>query len=203
MRKILLGIGIGLVIVFGLRYCEFRKDEKEAVMVSTNLIEQQLQNVGKLIVIEGTYGQVYSFEDSKKYFDRIASTKRALLIANAEATVAYDLKQIKTEIDEKNKTLTISFIPEPELSINPNIQYYDIDDGIFNKFEAADHNEIRKRVEDSLRKAIEASELMSNAQNRLISELQKIYILTSSMGWTLRYQEQEITSQRDLETIKL
>lgn len=203
MRKVVSGIVIGVIIVFLVRYCEFRKDEKEALVNSTNLIEKQIRNSGKLVVTEGTYGQVFSYEDSKLYFDRWGSTKRALLVTNAKASVAYDLRQLKTEIDEENKTLIITAIPEPELSINPNIQYYDIENGIFNKFEAEDHNRIRQRIEDSLHTVIGDSELMSNAQNRLISELQKIYILTNSMGWTLRYQEQEISEENDLETIKL
>ena len=64
-------------------------------------------------------------------------------------------------------------------------------------------DKIKKQVESSLRKKIEASELVTNAENRLISELQKIYILTSSMGWTLQYQSEPIEDEADLEKIKL
>ncbi len=203
MRKIVTGIVIGLFIVFGFRYCEFKKDEKESLVVSTNLIEKQLQNVGKLIVTEGTYGQVHTFEDTERYMRGVNSTKKALVISNAKATVAYDLKQIVTEIDKDNKTVTITQIPEPILSIDPNIEYFDIENGIINRFDAEDHNEILRQIEDSLRTTIGNSDLMANAQNRLISELQKLYILTNSMGWTLRYQEQEIKEEQDLQTIKL
>ncbi|WP_425414343.1 hypothetical protein [Psychroserpens burtonensis] len=38
-------------------------------------------------------------------------------------------------------------------------------------------------------KKIEVSDLKSNAQNRLISELSKFYILTNTMGWTLEYSQ--------------
>ena len=41
-------------------------------------------------------------------------------------------------------------------------------------------------------KKIEASDLKSNAQNRLISELSKFLILTNSLGWTLVYNETPI-----------
>jgi len=204
MRNIFFGIVIGLIIVFGLRYCEHKKDEKETLQVNTNLIEKQLQNVGKLVVTEGNYAQVFSYEDSKKYYiDLLSSTKKALVIVNAEASVSYDLSKITTEIDETNRTLTITNVPEPELSINPNIEYYDIDNGYFNQFEASDYNIIKKRVNDSLHRTIVASQLMTNAENRLISELQKIYVLTSSMGWTLHYQERKIADEKDLEYIKL
>ena len=204
MRNILFGIVIALVIVFGLRYCEHNKDEREQLEASTALIQKQLENVGKLIVTEGSYAQVFSYSDSKKfYIDIFSAKKKALIVVNAKASIAYDLHQIKTEIDEANKTVTITHIPEPELSINPNIEYYDMQQDYLNQFEAEDHNKIKKRSESSLRKKIEASELATNAQNRLISELQKIYILTNSMGWTLHYQQQPIETERDFEKIKL
>ena len=48
---------------------------------------------------------------------------------------------------------------------------------------------------------IEASDLKKNAKGRLITELQKIYILTNSMGWTLNYNEQVIESVDGLERL--
>jgi hypothetical protein len=44
---------------------------------------------------------------------------------------------------------------------------------------------------------------MTNAQNRLISELQKIYILTNSMGWILQYNDKVISEEMDLQRIAL
>ena len=58
----------------------------------------------------------------------------------------------------------------------------------FNPFDEQDYNKIKKNVNASLMKKVEASPLISNAQNRLISELQKFYVLTNSMGWRLEYQ---------------
>ncbi len=204
MRNILFGIVIALVIVFGLRYCEHNKDEREQLEASTALIQKQLLNVGKLVVTEGSYAQVFSYNDSRKfYIDIFSARKKALIVVNAKASISYDLHQIKTEIDEANKTVTITNIPEPELSINPNIEYYDMQQDYLNQFEAEDYNKIKKRIELSLRKKIEASELVTNAENRLISELQKIYILTNSMGWTLQYQQQRIEAEEDFRKIKL
>ncbi len=202
MRKILLGIAIALVLVFGLRYCEHRSDEREQLTANTALIEKQLKNVGKLIVTEGSYAQVFSYEDSKKfYFDVFSATKKALVVVNAEATISYDLSKITSEILEESKTVRIISIPEPELKINPNIEYYDVTQEYFNQFEAKDYNIIKKRVEASLKKKIEASDLRHNAENRLISELQKIYVLTSSMGWTLEYNSTIIEEVESLDIL--
>jgi len=201
MRNILFGIVIALVIVFGLRYCEYNKDEREELTQSTALIEKQLKNVGKLVVTEGNYAQVFSYEDSKKfYFDVLSARKKALVVVNATATIAYDLSKIETEVDASTKTVILKSIPKPELSINPNIEYYDVTQDYLNQFEAKDYNTIKKRVENMLREKIQASDLTSNAQNRLISELQKIYIVTQSMGWTLQYNERPIEDAADLQT---
>lgn len=204
MRNVLLGIVLCLIIVFGLRYCEHQKDNKEELQANTELIQKQLQNVGKLVVTEGSYAQVFSYEDSKKfYLDLFSSDKKALVVVNATASIAYDLSKVKTKLDEETKTITITSIPEPELSINPNIEYYDITQDYLNQFDASDYNKIKKRVEVSLREKIEASSLKTNARNRLISELQKIYILTSSMGWTLKFEDQVISEEKDLQKLKL
>jgi hypothetical protein len=204
MRKIVFGIVIALVLVFGLRYCEYKKDERELLEFNTSIIQEQLKNVGKLVVTEGNYTEVFSYADSKKfYFDMFSSDKKALVIVNAKASISYDLSEVKTKVDAENKTVVITNIPEPELSINPNIKYYDIEQDYLNQFKASDYNKIKKRIESSLRKKIEASELRLNAQNRLISELQKIYILTSSMGWQLEYNDKLISEQDDLNKIKL
>ena len=203
MRNIVFGIVIAMVLVFGLRYCEHQKDEREQLEFNTAIIQKQLKNVGKLVVTEGNYAEVYSYADSKKfYFDMFSSEKKALVIVNAKASISYDLSEVETKIDAKNKTLMITKIPEPDLSINPNIEYYDIEQDYLNQFSASDYNKIKERVESSLREKIEASELRLNAQNRLISELQKIYVLTNSMGWKLAYNDKPIIKEEDLNAIK-
>lgn len=204
MRKILFGAVLTLAIVFGLRFCEHTKDEREQLEANTALIQKQLKNVGKLIVIEGNYAQVLTYEDSKKYYvDILTAKKKALVVVNATAVISYDLSQVVTEIDEDSKTLRITSIPAPELKINPNIEYYDVQQDYLNQFGAEDYNKIKKRVEASLKKKIQASELYTNAENRLISELSKIYILTNSLGWTLEYQNTIVAQPEDFQKLKL
>ncbi|MCB0465208.1 MAG: DUF4230 domain-containing protein [Aequorivita sp.] len=204
MRNIFLGIVIAFVIVFGLRYCEDKKDKRETLEANTALIQKELENVGKLIVTEGSYAQVFTYKDSKDlFYGMLDARKKALIVVNAKASIAYDLSKINTTVDEVTKTVTITNIPEAELSINPNIEYYDVTQDYLNQFTAEDYNKIKQRVEKSLRKKIEASELRKNAENRLISELQKIYILTNSMGWKLQYNGKPIQEEPDLQKLKL
>lgn len=193
-----------LVIFFAWKYFESKEAQRDQLIESTSLIEKQIKNVGKLVVTEGNFSQVYSYNDSKRfYLDVLSARKKALIIVNAEVTVAYDLSQLKTEIDSDSKTVRIVYIPKEEISINPNIQYYDVTQDYLNQFEAKDYNRIQERIKKSLMTKIENSSIKSNAQNRLISELQKIYILTSSMGWSLEYNGNIIQSPEAMDRMKL
>lgn len=52
------------------------------------------------------------------------------------------------------------------------------------------------------RKKIESSGLKDNAQERLMSELVNIYVLTKSMGWTLMYNEVIIENPEQMKNLK-
>lgn len=204
MRKIIPIILFVLVIFFAWKYFQVRDNERDQLVESTDLIQKQIKNVGKLVVTEGNFAQVYSYNDSRRfYLDIFSARKKALIIVNADVTVAYDLSKLQTEVNPETKTVTITYIPEEEISINPNIQYYDVTQDYLNQFEAKDYNKIQERIKKSLMEKIEKSTIKTNAKNRLVSELQKIYILTNSMGWTLEYNGNTISNNEALENIKL
>lgn len=204
MRKILFGVIITLVVLFTFKYCGDKKEERLELKESSVLIQEQISNVGKLVVTEGHFSEVFTYKNSKDIFgDLLSAEKKALVVVNAEVTITYDLSKIKFDIDEVSKTLTITNIPEEELKVYPDLEYYDVQDDYLNPFEAKDYNEINKTVKDVLKKKIEASDLKSNAKNRLISELSKFYILTNSLGWTLKYNENSIQSIEELKGLKL
>ena len=204
MRKILFGVIITLIILFSFKYCGEKRENKIILQENSALIQEQIKNVGKLIVTEGHFSEVFTYKNSKDIFgDLLSVEKKALVVVNAEVTIAYDLSKIEFEVNETNKTLTILKIPEEELKINPDLEYYDVQADYLNPFEAKDYNDIKNTVKATLLKKIEASDLKANAKNRLISELSKFYILTNSLGWTLKYNENPMQSIEDLKGLKL
>jgi len=193
MKRVFAGVLITLAGVFVFRSCNADKEEKSILEENSMLIQQQIDNVSKLVVTEGYFAEVYNYRDSKQLFGYlIEADKKALVVVNAEVTVAYDLSKIEFDVVTEAKTLHIKSIPEPEIKINPDFEYYDVTADFLNQFDATDYNKIKKNVNASLMKKVEASSLKSNAQNRLISELQKFYILTNSMGWTLTYNNEVV-----------
>lgn len=200
MNKFLLGVVTTAIAVIAIFFFVRHNEEKEELQYNTALIQQQIQQVGKLIVTEGNFSQVTSYKNTKRnYLNIFSANKKALVVVNAKVTVAYDLRQITTSIDENTKTLTITSIPEAEVNIYPDIEYYDVTQEYFNQFKAEDHNKIKETVTKMIEEKIDASEIKEDAKSRLISELQKFYILTNSMGWTLKYNDQTIESLNGLE----
>ncbi|EGV44690.2 DUF4230 domain-containing protein [Bizionia argentinensis JUB59] len=204
MRKILLGVILTLIVLFTLKYCDDKKEEKAVLKESSALIQEQIKNVGKLVVTEGHFSQVLNYDNSKEIFGKYFSfKKKALVIVNADVFISYDLSLIEYKIDEATKTLTIISIPKEEIRISPDLEYYDIEADFLNPFKATDHNNIRDLVKKSLIKKLDKSDMKANAQNRLISELAKFFILTNSLGWTLEYNNMPIENQDGLNMLKL
>ena len=200
MKRILIGAGVIIAVVLLFKFCDFKKDESN-IEYNTNLIQQQILNVGKLVVTEGHFSEVLTYKDQDKYLmDMISFEKKALIIVNADVTVSYDLHEVKYDIDEKNKTITITNIPEEEIKISPDIKFYDIQQSRMNPFSGDDYNKVNKTVRANLEKKIAKSTLKSNAKNRLVSELSKMLILTNSMGWTLKFEGNVIEKEADLNT---
>lgn len=200
MKKVVAGMLITLSGVLIFRSCAADKKQESILQENTMLIQQQISNVSKLIVTEGHFAEVYNYKDSQELFGPlITADKKALVVVNAEVAIAYDLSQIDFVVDELNRTLHVKSIPEPEIKISPDFEYYDVTADYLNPFGASDYNKIKKNINASLLKKIEASNLKGNAQNRLLSELQKFYVLTNSLNWTLVYKDQPIDNFEKLQ----
>ncbi len=155
MRKILFGVIITLIVLFTFKYCGDKKEEQIILKENSALIQEQLKNVSKLVVTEGHFSEVFSYENSKLIFgDLFEAEKKALVVVNADVAVSYDLSKLQYNVDETTKTLQILSIPEEEIKISPDFEYYDIQADYLNPFEAKDYNDIKKTVRQQLMKKI-------------------------------------------------
>ncbi|MBD3723954.1 MAG: DUF4230 domain-containing protein [Flavobacteriaceae bacterium] len=196
--KLVYIIIIGVLIYLGYQY--FTKNKQENIEFNSSLIEKEIKNVSKLIVTEGHYAEVLTYKDQQKYLlDLISFEKKALIVANADVFITYDMRQLEYKIDEVNKTITITNLPEPELKINQDLNFYDVNQSRFNPFGADDYNKIQKKVKEVIKAKVEKSTLKSNAKNRFLTELSKILVLTNTMGWKLQYNGNTITSEQEMQ----
>ncbi|MDO1499661.1 DUF4230 domain-containing protein [Winogradskyella maritima] len=203
MKRTILGFVVGVLIMLTFKYCG-GNDDDAIVLNSSGLIQEQLKNISKLVVTEGQYSEVFNYKNSKEIFgDFLRADKKALVIVNSKATISYDLNQVEYEVDEATKTVRLTKLPKPEINVAPDFEYYDIQADFLNPFEAEDYNAIKNTVKASLLKKVENSSLVSNAENRLISELGKFLIVTRSLGWTLTYKKETISTSQDLERLLL
>lgn len=195
VRKWIVIVLISLVLFFGYQYFTSNKNSS-SIEYDTLLIQQEIKNVGKLVVTEGHFAEVMTYKDKREtYIPGLSFDKKAIVIINADVTVGFDLSLVQYDIDEEKKTVTILSIPKEEIKISPDIKYYDIESSSFNEFSPSDYNKISKIAKINLTKKIEKSSLKSNAKNRLMSELSKMLIVTNTLGWTLIYNGETINDK--------
>ena len=156
------------------------KHQKEEIEVFVNGI----QNLSKLVVSEGNFSEMYSFSDTKKYFyDYLSFEKKAILSVNAKVEVGYDLSKLDIQIDSIGKQIIINKIPKEEITISPDIKYFDLQQSKFNSFSKEELNKLNEKAVEKIKTTITVSELQKNAENRLFEELSKIYQLSKIYNW--------------------
>ncbi|WP_028871543.1 hypothetical protein [Psychroserpens burtonensis] len=68
MRKTLFGVIITLVVLFAFKYCGDKKEDRMSLLENTALIQEQIKNVGKLVVTEGHFSEVFTYKNCKSSF---------------------------------------------------------------------------------------------------------------------------------------
>ena len=157
-----------------------------SIEIEARTIQKSVENISKLMVVEGHFSEVYSYHETTKiFFSLIPQEKKALLVLNAKAQVGYDLKKIVWEVDKDTKSVIIKSIPKEEVTIIPELRFYDIQTSTFTSFKSEDMNKIQKDAIDRIQEQIEKSDLKSQARHRLVESLQSITSVSSAMGWKM------------------
>lgn len=190
----LICVALGSLLTF---FIMRKVDKNNEVVPDTELIQQQMKNVSKLVVNEAKISQIYNYKDEKSFMNLMSFDKKALVVVNADVQIMYDLSKLEYTIDETNKIVKITFIPKEEIKINPDIKIYDVEESRFNAFKGNDYNTIQESVKKQFHEKIMKSNIQANAKNRLVSELSKFLVVTQSLGWTLKYQEETIVNTAD------
>jgi hypothetical protein len=169
----------------GMKTSLWQKYEAESSTVLLNKIER----VVKLIAVEGNVSEIYDYKDYYN-FDLAPFRKKALVRVNAKVSVGYDFEKVAISANEENKTIVMRNFPEAEiLSIDHDLDYYDISQGTFNRFNNEDYNKINSRAKEYVEKKALESDLMDAAEQQKEEIIEMIRILVQSAGWTLQVED--------------
>lgn len=169
-------VGLSLAILFKGKFNKNRN-----VMNSHTMVDS-IQRVFKVVTAEGHYTDIIDFKDTKVSLPLFSSTKKALIIVKAKVQMGYDFSKLQWEGDEEAKTLKLKKVPKPEiLSVHPEITYYNMENGLFNKFGNEDLNKIQTQCIRHIRESALKSDLPTLAA-------QQATLLIKELGYTNQWQ---------------
>ena len=182
---ILIGFGLLLGLKFGEGFSFFEKEKTEDATV----LLESINEVTKLITIEGQISELYNYKDFYSY-DISPLRKQAIVRVTANVSVGYDFEKMQISVKPHLNKVIIRNFPEPEiLSIDHNLDYYDITEGVFNGFNKDDYNAINKNAKNHILKAATKSHLIDKARDRKNSLIDMLKAMMSGTGYKLEIQE--------------
>ena len=185
INKILLFIlALTLALILGI-YWGNRMKMTNHTEENTNIVVEKIEKVAKLVTIESHLSEIYSYKDYYTY-DWSFLRKKALLRVNAKVSAGYDLKKLNIKVDGSTKKITIGPLPQIEiLSIDHSLDYFDIDEGVFNSFTPEDYNKINNNAKEYIRKIASNSDVIKKASEQESTMIEMIEAMAISMGYQL------------------
>ena len=190
---LLIGLGLAIGIYVTGRFTFF---EKKKIEQSTIVLEK-IKQVTKLITVEGNISELYSYKDYYSY-DFSPFRKKALIRVNAKVSAGYDFEKMQINVKPNLKLIEINNFPQPEiLSIDHNLDYYDISEGVFNSFEPEDLNKLNKEAKSKIENSALNSDLLQRAKDQKDDLIQMLSLLIENSGYELQIKEQEPLKLKD------
>lgn len=155
----------------------------QPIQEQSDIITEKIEQVNKLISLESSVAQVYTIDQTQKlFFDLIPIPKQAIVIARAKIYVAYDLNKMDYQLDNENKTVILSNIPEPQIIVEPDLQFYDLKADIL-PFTKQELTALNKRATELIKKEGQNKELLELAEKSLDINLKEITMIAKEQGW--------------------
>lgn len=195
--EIFLGIVLGAIFMYWLSNLFGKKKSKELTLHQSTILLEKMKSVCKLISVEGDFAEIYKYENTKERFmSLVSSKKKALIIIKAKALIGYDLKKVLMHADINKKTVVLTDFPEPEvLSIEPDLQFYDIKNGLFNTFSPEDLTTLNLEAKQHIKDKIPESGLMETARKEALEAILIMEKIVETIGWKLDYSALKIPNK--------
>lgn len=195
---VFLGLILGGISMYWLFSLFRKRKSKEITTHQSTVLMEKIRSVCKLISVEGDFAEVYKYENTRERFmNLLISKKRALIVIKAKAQIGYDLSKILMHADEGKKKIILSNFPQPEiLSVEPELEFYDIKNGLFNLFTPDDLTSLNLEAKKHIREKIPESGLMETARKEALQSVLLIEKIVETIGWKLDYSALKITEKQ-------
>lgn len=196
--EIFLGLVLGAIMMYWIFSFFRKKKSKELTHHQSTVLLEKIKSVCKLISVEGDFAEIYKYENTKERFmSLVSSKKKALIVINAKAQIGYDLQKVLMHSDTDKKKIILTNFPQPEvLSIEPELEFYDIKNGLFNSFTPDDLTSLNQEAKKHIREKIPESGLMETAKREALEAVLLIEKIVETIGWTLDYSALEISNEQ-------
>ena len=179
---LILGLLIGAVIMF-LIWKLKSAPKQNNVKETAHTVTESIRKVFKVVLVEGFFNELYNYEETKKLFGLIPSTKRALVIIQAKVLMGFDFSKCEWEVDEANQKVRLLSFPKAEiLSIESDYKYYNFDEGIFNLLNREDLTRIQVNGKKQVEVAAMKSDLPKIAAEQMRTMLTEVM---QSKNWQI------------------
>lgn len=171
-------IGILLTYIFLTNY-----NSSKTLQDQSDIITEKIEQVNKLISLESSIAQVYTIDQTQKlFFDLIPIPKQAIVIARAKIYVAYDLSKMSYQLNQDEKQVILSNIPEPQIIVEPNLQFYDLKADIL-PFTKQELTHLNQRATELIKQEGQNKELLALAKKSLSLNLKEITMIAQEQDW--------------------
>lgn len=204
MEYLFIGLLFGLLFAYLIMSrLGMLKKKKYATSQATVLMEN-IRKVSKFISVEADFAEIYHYQSQNyKWLEKIIGTKKALVLIDAKAHAGFDLSKIKMEANTKNRVITITDFPQPEiLSVDTDFKYYDKKEGWLNPITSTDLTEITKEAKQQIIDKIPESGVLQEASNRALETIQVIEQLAETIDWKLDYSALLLQQDKEIKKIE-
>lgn len=181
-------LGIGLLLGIVLTFLLMRQFQENRISDHSHVIAYEIKRMNKMVVAEQNFSEIYSHKNSRSLpfiRDYFSFDKSVLLIVNAKVQATYDLNQLDIEIDDNNNKIIINSIPDLELQVYPDVQFYDLEQSRFNTFKKDELNQVKQNAIKEIEKKIDRNKLEQEAKEQLLQNLLDLYLLARAYDWEI------------------
>lgn len=165
----------------------YRPKEKVKTEEEASVILEKIKTVSKLVTVEGYFAELYNYKDYYAY-DWWIFRKKAIVRVKAKVSAGFDLSNLHFDVRPEESLIIIKNIPDSAqiISIDHQLDYYDISEGTFNSFNEADYNKINQNARDFIKEKALQSDLLPKASEQGIKILEAIRFMAESAGWRVQ-----------------